>query len=123
MTAAAARGVAIYGECGGYMALGDGLIDAAGERHAMLGLLPVETTVEAPKLSLGYRAAHTRVETPFGPAGLAVRGHEFHYAAETQMDSQAALFDWTDSRGHAVAPTGRARGHVFGSFLHIVDLV
>src|SRR5262249_44216218 len=41
---AAARGAAIYGECGGYMVLGDGLVDAEGQRHAMAGLLPLETS-------------------------------------------------------------------------------
>src|SRR6202000_2040979 len=35
LRAAAARGVSIYGECGGYMVLGEALIDAAEKRHAM----------------------------------------------------------------------------------------
>ncbi|MBL8791332.1 MAG: cobyrinate a,c-diamide synthase, partial [Rhizobiales bacterium] len=34
----------VYGECGGYMVLGDGLTDAAGVRHRMAGLLPVDTS-------------------------------------------------------------------------------
>ena len=38
--AAAKRGALIYGECGGYMVLGDSLIDAEGASHRMLGLLP-----------------------------------------------------------------------------------
>ena len=37
------------------MVLGDGLIDANGERHAMLGLLRLETSFAARKLHLGYR--------------------------------------------------------------------
>ncbi|CAN0606380.1 unnamed protein product, partial [Ectocarpus sp. 12 AP-2014] len=36
---AAARGALIYGECGGYMVLGEGLVDADGTRHPMIGLL------------------------------------------------------------------------------------
>ncbi len=44
MKAAAARGARIYGECGGYMVLGEGLIDGDGERHEMLGLLPLVTS-------------------------------------------------------------------------------
>src|SRR5882757_1112634 len=36
---AAARSVAIHGECGGYMVLGQGIEVAAGQRHAMTGLL------------------------------------------------------------------------------------
>ncbi|MFN7104951.1 MAG: cobyrinic acid a,c-diamide synthase, partial [Pseudorhizobium sp.] len=55
MQQAAERGAAVYGECGGYMVLGEGLIDAGGERHAMLGLLPLVTSFAARKLHLGYR--------------------------------------------------------------------
>ncbi len=55
MQAAARRGALIYGECGGYMALGEGLVDADGIRHGMLGLLPVETSFAQRKRHLGYR--------------------------------------------------------------------
>ena len=51
----AAVGTPIYGECGGYMVLGNGLIDANGQRHEMLGLLPLETSFQHRKLHLGYR--------------------------------------------------------------------
>ena len=47
--------VLIYGECGGYMALGESLIDAEGKKHPMVGLLPLETSFQDPKLHLGYR--------------------------------------------------------------------
>ncbi len=45
----------IYGECGGYMVLGAGLIDADGTPHAMAGLLPLETSFATHRLHLGYR--------------------------------------------------------------------
>ncbi|MEM9678658.1 MAG: cobyrinate a,c-diamide synthase, partial [Pseudomonadota bacterium] len=45
----------VYGECGGYMVLGDALVDADGVSHGMAGLLPLETSFAARKLSLGYR--------------------------------------------------------------------
>ncbi len=37
------------------MVLGNGLVDADGNRHAMLGLLGLETSFAARKLHLGYR--------------------------------------------------------------------
>ncbi len=49
---AAERGAAIYGECGGYMVLGHGLIDGDGARHEMAGLLPLETSFAARRLHL-----------------------------------------------------------------------
>ncbi len=54
---AAADGKPVYGECGGYMVLGEGLIDADGGRHAMAGLLPLETSFAERRLHLGYRCA------------------------------------------------------------------
>ena len=53
---AAARGAAIYGECGGYMALGETLTDADGQVHQMAGLLPLATSFADRRLHLGYRA-------------------------------------------------------------------
>ncbi|MBV9522824.1 MAG: cobyrinate a,c-diamide synthase, partial [Alphaproteobacteria bacterium] len=57
LRAAAARGAALHGECGGYMALGTRLIDGAGVSHAMAGLLPLVTSFKTRRLHLGYRAA------------------------------------------------------------------
>jgi cobyrinic acid a,c-diamide synthase len=45
----------IYGECGGYMTLGEALTDADGITHKMAGLLPLETSFAQRKLHLGYR--------------------------------------------------------------------
>ncbi|MGL5011506.1 MAG: cobyrinate a,c-diamide synthase, partial [Paracoccaceae bacterium] len=47
----------VHGECGGYMAMGAGLVDKDGTRHAMAGLLGLETSFAARKMHLGYRAA------------------------------------------------------------------
>ena len=71
----------VHGECGGYMTLGAGLIDAAGTRHAMLGLLGLETDFAQRRLHLGYRAARLLAASPIGAAGAHVRGHEFHHAS------------------------------------------
>ncbi|MDA0261862.1 MAG: cobyrinate a,c-diamide synthase, partial [Proteobacteria bacterium] len=52
---AARRGAIIYGECGGYMVLGDALTDAQGNSHRMAGLLPLSTSFAKPGLGFGYR--------------------------------------------------------------------
>ena len=80
LRAAAARGVPIYGECGGLMYLGRALTDAEGVRHAMAGLLPCASTMQGTRLTLGYREAES-CGTPLLPAGERVRGHEFHWSA------------------------------------------
>jgi cobyrinic acid a,c-diamide synthase len=118
---AAARGATIFGECGGYMTLGAGLIDQTGRRHAMAGLLPLESSFAERRLHLGYRQATVISDGPLGAAGAAYRGHEFHYATILDEGRGEALFDCKDARGNSLGANGRSRGHVFGSFLHLID--
>jgi cobyrinic acid a,c-diamide synthase len=120
---AAESGAVIFGECGGYMVLGAGMIDAAGERHAMAGLLPLETSFAERKLHLGYRQATLVAEGPLGSAGAGYRGHEFHYSSIIEEGAGEPLFHCQDARGQALGPLGRRRGRVFGSFIHLIDAV
>jgi cobyrinic acid a,c-diamide synthase len=111
---------AVHGECGGYMSLGAGLIDAAGTRHAMLGLLGLETDFSQPRLHLGYRTATLLAPIPGHAAGQMLRGHEFHYARVVAQTDQP-LADIRDAGGATTAETGSRRGRVTGSFFHMVD--
>ncbi len=117
---AAQRGALIYGECGGYMALGRGLIDADGARRQMLGLLPLETSFQSRRLHLGYRSLTPSSGAPW-PAGTAVlTAHEFHYAT-IQAEDGSRLFRARDSMGEDLGEVGLVNGKVMGSFAHIID--
>jgi cobyrinic acid a,c-diamide synthase len=118
---AAAGGKPVYGECGGYMVLGDALIDAEGRAHRMAGLLGVETSFAKRGLTLGYRLARTRVATPWGPVGTGARGHEFHYAKVVREAGDQPAFTAEDAEGRPLGDFGLARGSVLGSFLHLID--
>jgi cobyrinic acid a,c-diamide synthase len=118
---AAARGATVYGECGGYMVLGDGLEDSAGLRHRMAGLLPLETSFAEPRLTLGYREAALTADGPLGPAGARFRGHEFHFARVLRAEAGTPLFQVRDARGLDIGSGGLRAGLVMGSFLHLVD--
>jgi len=106
----------IYGECGGYMVLGDALTDAKGETHQMAGLLRLETSFEIRKLHLGYRTLRSAT----GPFEGDWTGHEFHYAT-TQKADGTPLFAATDATGSSLSPMGLVAGHVSGSFAHVID--
>jgi len=121
LAALAARGAVVYGECGGYMMLGAGLVDAHGTRHRMAGLLPLETSFAARGLHLGYRRVALAAAGPLGESGAAYRGHEFHYATICHEGAGAALFHATDATGTTLGAVGRIRGTVMGSFVHLVD--
>ena len=109
----------IHGECGGYMALGEGLIDKDGTRHQMAGLLGLVTSYEKRKFHLGYRRAVLAQPLPGFSAGTALRGHEFHYS--TILDQpDAPLAEVFDADGNPVPETGSVRGHVSGTFFHLI---
>jgi cobyrinic acid a,c-diamide synthase len=108
----------IYGECGGYMVLGDAIIDAQGKRHTMTGLLPVTTSFEKRKLHLGYRRlAHDSLL----PWPTYLRGHEFHYSTATAIGEADPLFIAQDSRNANMGEMGLRKGIVMGSYAHIID--
>ena len=116
---AAARGIRIYGECGGYMVLGEGLIDAQGERHEMLGLLPVVTSYATRKRHLGYRHVTPLDGTIFQRPMTA---HEFHYSTVVSEAEGERLFQVRDALGADLGTTGLRRGQVAGSYMHLIDL-
>ncbi|MGE4527172.1 MAG: cobyrinate a,c-diamide synthase [Rhodospirillaceae bacterium] len=118
---AAAKGAAVFGECGGYMTLGEVLTDADGADHAMLGLLPLSTSFAKRRLHMGYRIATQMGDAPFGPAGTAFRAHEFHYAAITAEGPAEPLFAVRDAAGEDRGAAGLRRGKVCGSFMHLID--
>lgn len=110
----------VHGECGGYMVLGESLIDADGVSHAMAGLLSVETSFARRKMNLGYRRAVLQADGPLGLAGQGLTGHEFHYATIVSQGEDAPFAMVTDPHGSAPMPAGSRRGHVSGSFFHAI---
>ena len=111
-------GAVIYGECGGYMVLGETLIDGDGISHAMAGLLPVVTSFAAPRRRLGYR----QVTALAGPwRGQAFRAHEFHFAEEVPSPTRDALFEGCDADAGSCGRAGAVTAGVFGSFMHLID--
>jgi cobyrinic acid a,c-diamide synthase len=110
----------VHGECGGYMVLGRALTDAAGMSHAMVGLFDHQTSFARRELHLGYRRARLTADGPLGPAGAALRGHEFHYATVSAAGSDAPFAELADAHGTMLGPAGSRRGWVTGSFFHLI---
>ena len=117
LIAARDRDALIYGECGGFMVLGETLVDKVGQGHAMAGLLPVTTRIDRPKRILGYRRLVHTGDLPW-PGRL--HGHEFHYSSAKQS-RLTPLFAASDARGEVLPPMGAVIGRVMGSYAHVVD--
>jgi cobyrinic acid a,c-diamide synthase len=111
----------VHGECGGYMTLGTGLVDAQGGRHELVGLLGLETSFAVRTMNLGYRKAELLHTCTLGSAGDVLTGHEFHYASVLASPDEP-LFSLQDSDGNALPKSGGSRrGLVTGSFFHLID--
>lgn len=119
MQDAARRGARLYGECGGYMVLGEGLVAADGCRYGMLGLLPLVTSFAERRRHLGYRRV-----TPLAASGFAtpMTAHEFHYSTVVHEGEADRLFAVTDAMGQDLGSAGLRRGNVSGSYIHLIDL-
>ena len=118
MKQAAERGVRIYGECGGFMVLGDSLVDAEGTSHSMLGLLSLETSFQERRRHLGYRKLSP---TGSAPWSVPLNAHEFHYSTVIREGNEPRLFQATDAECQDLGMTGLCNGNVFGSYAHIID--
>lgn len=119
MAAAAKRGARIFGECGGYMVLGEGLVAADGARYEMLGLLPLTTSFAERRRHLGYRRVVPLDNTFFdGP----MTAHEFHYATIVSEGAADRLFSVSDAASVDLGQAGLRRANVAGSFMHLIDI-
>ena len=68
---------------------------------------------------MGYRRAVLQAPLPGHAAGAALRGHEFHYSS-ILVQPDAPLADVFDADGNPVPETGSHRGHVTGTFFHLI---
>lgn len=117
LIAARDRDALIYGECGGFMVLGEALVDKSGTSHAMAGLLPTTTRIDRPKRVLGYRRLLHDSPLPW-PAGL--NGHEFHYSS-AKGAGLPPLFEALDAEAIRQPPMGAQLGRVMGSYAHVIS--
>jgi cobyrinic acid a,c-diamide synthase len=102
------RGLVTWAECGGLLWLSRSL-----DGHALCGALDAEGSMSE-RLTLGYRRAHTAVDTPLAPAGTELRGHEFHYSSLEPAGD--ALTMWgRDGETRA----GFASPRLLASYLHL----
>jgi cobyrinic acid a,c-diamide synthase len=111
LTTHCAAGGAVYAECGGLMYLGQQIIDALGQAFPMVGALACDTSMEAAKLTLGYRTVEWN--------GLTLKGHEFHYSqlADHGLTPEPARI--TSAKGAGVPVQLYRQGKVLASYVHL----
>ena len=118
--AAAHRGAFVYGECGGFMALGERLIDRQGQSHAMADLLPIVSSFAEPRLHLGYRRMRLLARSPLGQPGPAIAATN---STTRSWSSRATPRACSRLPMRAIDRSAKPAqvGNVCGSFLHLID--
>ena len=122
LSALAAAGAPVYGECGGLMYLADAVRTVDGVTHPMLGLIAGTAVMHDKLQALGYVEIETQRRTLLGGAGLRMRGHQFRYStleggAGDAYSVRKRRGGVTFAEGYAGAP-GRG-DQVLGSYVHV----
>jgi cobyrinic acid a,c-diamide synthase len=76
---AAEREMPIYAECGGLIYLSRS-ITWNNDRYSMVGLFPVDLTMNDKPVGHGYTLLEVDRDNPFFKVGTKIKGHEFHYS-------------------------------------------
>jgi cobyrinic acid a,c-diamide synthase len=119
LRAAIAAGLPTYAECGGLMYLTGAITDLDGHTHPMVGALPGRSAMTG-RLTLGYREATTLADTPLAPAGITLRGHEFHYSDWIGRPAGLpAAYRMAATASQPERLEGYAAGNVLASYIHL----
>ncbi len=116
--AACAEGLPIYAECGGLMYLCRGIEDIDGRRFETVGLLGAWAKMERTRARLAYVEVETATASWLGPAGIRLRGHEYHWSRLTE-ELRPPLYRYlrpgTGWQGAVAGP----EGNLVASYVHL----
>jgi len=104
-----AGGLVTWAECGALLWLSRSL-----DGRPLAGAIDTDATMTA-RLTLGYRRARVCTDNPVTPAGVELRGHEFHYSATLPAGEALEL----RGRFHTDRRSGFASQTLFASYLHV----
>ena len=116
---AAAAGLPIYSECGGFMYLTREIKDFEGAAHEMCGIIPMSCKMNDRLRTVGYVTAKALGDTVIAAEGEELRGHEFHFSSAEPLGEIPNAFLFTKNRTGDTYPAGYATENILGSYLHL----
>ncbi|MEF2967349.1 cobyrinate a,c-diamide synthase [Paenibacillus sp. M1] len=119
LRSAAALGMPLYAECGGYMVLARSLTDRAGQTHPMAGIIPAHTVMRERRAALGYREVAALRDNLLLKRGECMRGHEFHYSIMDYGAEEPQCHAYLSEGRGGAEPEGYAGGNVLASYAHV----
>lgn len=117
--AAAADGMPLYAECGGYMVLARSLTDRSGAVHEMAGIIPAHTVMQECRAALGYREVTALHDCLLLKKGGHLRGHEFHYSGMSYIPGEARTYAYESKGRGGSQPEGYISGSIMAAYAHI----
>ena len=116
---AAASGMPIYAECGGFMYLTREIKDFDGAAHRMCGLIPMSCKMNDSLRTVGYVTAKALSDNVIAKKGEELRGHEFHFSSAEAGCEIPHAFQFTKNRTGESYNAGYAKDNILGSYLHL----
>jgi cobyrinic acid a,c-diamide synthase len=111
---AAAAGLPVYAECGGFMLLAESI-----DGQPMAGVFSARARMLPKRKALGYREMTFAHDTILGPAGTMIRGHEFHYSEIDMPKRISRAYQLARADGTRLEDEGFVSGNVLGSYVHL----
>jgi cobyrinic acid a,c-diamide synthase len=110
-----------YAECGGLMYLSQSIqvqsrLTRSGTVWPMAGVLDMTTSMQATKLTLGYRTVDW---SDSGLDDLQTKGHEFHYSSLTESTPLPSIASISNAKGIPVETKMYRVQNTFASYTHL----
>jgi cobyrinic acid a,c-diamide synthase len=110
-------GLPVYGECGGFMYLTEGILNENNQFYPLLNLLPGKARLGKKLRSLGYCRTEAKSESIIGKKGSVTMGHVFHWAELEDCNPQLEK-SFRVIKGEKVLEEGFQYKNVLGSWVH-----
>ena len=114
----AADGLAVFGECGGLMALSESLTTTESETHEMAGILPADVAMHDRYQALDHVELRAETDTLTAASGESRRGHEFHYSSADPASDARFAFDVERGDGIHDGRDGLTEYQTLGTYCH-----
>lgn len=115
---AAESGLPIYAECGGLIYLCRSL-SWRGQEYPMAGIFAVNLSMQNRPAGHGYTQLKVDRANPYFPAGMVIRGHEFHYSAPVSESIPDSCFQVETGVGFGNKRDGLIYNNVLAAYTHI----
>jgi cobyrinic acid a,c-diamide synthase len=112
-------GIPIWAECGGFMYLCREILDWEGQSWQAAGIIPARVKMTRRLQALGYIEATAIGDSIIARQGDVLRGHEFHYSIEENLDPANYAFSIEGGIRSAPGYDGYNKDNVLASYVHL----